>query len=239
MGALFRSQARDALTRYRNRRRHERKTLTTRAQRKSRTWTDCSQANLMKLRYRHSFLYRQPILSDPWQALISSQIAKYANRIDPLNAWQRREFFILEKMNSERFDQHVNLVHGSAWSFAADMQSSKVARLHRGSRRPRSPRKWWSQVLQNGWFRLRGTKATRLDESRDAWSFALLAFAEGLRSQDSGDAWRGVFYNGFRRLNKRKGAALFGQAIPTSRRAIRSDTEEDRSDHSPPETQPR
>jgi hypothetical protein len=137
-----------------------------------------------------------------WQTCISQQIEKYANRIDVLSAWQRREFFILEKMNQERFEQHLKLIYGSAWSFATDMQSSKFARLRKGSRRPRSPRKWWSQVLQGGWFRLRGKKGTRPEIIRDGWYVVIVSFVKSMESLDDRNTWQAAIYNEFRRLGK-------------------------------------
>ncbi|MBL8019099.1 MAG: hypothetical protein JNM27_05505 [Leptospirales bacterium] len=77
------------------------------------------------------------------------------------------------------------------------MQLTKIARLHKETRRPRSSRIYWSQALQGGWFRL-SKKSAIVSAARDGWLMVSLAAAKRASRLGSG-AWREVVYNALRR----------------------------------------
>lgn len=183
---------RGMLDRYRDRLRHARRIQRSHSLRKHRTWTQACQANLTKLRYRHANQYARQT-PDPWTNLISAQIEKFANRIDVVNAWHRREFFILEKMNAGIFRQELIGVHGPVWACIADTQIIKATRLAKQARRIQAARKYWSQVLLAGYGRMRKTKPTQPDH----WVSGIVTRARKIQERD---AWCSTIWNGFRGL---------------------------------------
>ncbi|MBL8021669.1 MAG: hypothetical protein JNM27_18500 [Leptospirales bacterium] len=148
----------------------------------------------MKLRYRHASEFSQKSL-DAWVSLISSQIEKLSNRIDEINAWQRREFFVLERMNAGVFRQELIGIYGAVWSFVADIQVVKATRLAKAPRRLFAHREYWSQVLVAGYGRI--TKQS-ISQS-DAWAIGVVNKARKVRERND---WRTCMWNGFRELWK-------------------------------------
>ena len=165
--------------------------------RNRRTWTASCQANLMKLRYRHANPYQTNPYLHGWDLVVSHQIEKYALRLDPVNAWQKREFRIVEKMDAEEFRQDEGLVHGSAWTFAANMQSSKANRLMRGPRRRPAKRRWWFAVLHRGKI---GGQARKFKEPGKPWHMAELSFVRTVHRVGDHQTWRNVVHQAWRRL---------------------------------------
>ena len=141
--------------------------------RRSRTWTDASQANLTKLRYRHTNPYQQNERIADWDAVIQCQRWKLEIH-DPYHRWQRREFFILEKMNKGEFVQIDSRRYGSAWSYVASMQATKTEKHNSTPRRTRSLRKRWSQAIWSA--SARHTESVR----RDNWYFTMCASVKHL-----------------------------------------------------------
>lgn len=165
--------------------------------RNRRTWTASCQANLMKLRYRHANPYQTNPYLHGWDLVVSHQIEKYALRLDPVNAWQKREFRILEKMHIGEFRQDQGLVHGSTWSFAANMQGSKVNRLGLRPRRKPARRYRWLLVLK----RLT-SRESRLSEKEitNSWHVTVLGAIRNLGQTQEESRWNDLVYHSWRRI---------------------------------------
>ena len=135
-------------------------------ERGKRTWTDASQANLTKLRYRHANPYQENERIADWDAVIQYQRRKLEIH-DPHHRWQRREFFILEKMNKAEFVQIDSIRYGSTWSYVATMQAIKGAKYISAGRRKPSLRKHWSKAVWYASERHGGIVR------RDEWEFTV------------------------------------------------------------------
>ena len=121
--------------------------------RKPRSWTECSQANIMKMRHRHKhgFSLRARLLQ--WDSIMYKQMRRLAVDSDSHRRWQRREYLMLEKMNKARYVLKPSLHHGSAWLYSVAFQVTKARLLGSHARRRRTPRKYWSELIFAVWAR--------------------------------------------------------------------------------------
>lgn len=162
--------------------------------RKTRTWTDCTQATIVKMRYRHAHEFTETPPLQGWHSLIGAQLHKFGNKIDEVNAWQRREFFVLEKMNAGVFKQDRSFLYGFTWTFAANMQISKVNRLHIAPRRYETSKTWGRVILR------RNARKDASIHDRDMMSLAAVRKAVDIASRQD---WHRVMYSGWRRSRLR------------------------------------
>lgn len=151
----------------------------------------------MKLRHRGLHLYSERRHNTGWHAFLARQKRKLANKIDYVNAWQRREFFSLEKMNAGEFRQEWRLKHGSAWNFTANLQITKLGRLHAEQRRKPAFRTSWKQSI----FAFSSRKYSESPGSE--WKPALLGAVTRAANLRAADNWRSVIWNAYRRRSVR------------------------------------
>ncbi len=164
--------------------------------RNSRTWGRSCMANIVKMRYRHGSSGIQNPRNDAWTDAISFQKRRWNQRLDPVNAWQRREFFILEKMNAHHFPKEKE--HGSVWTYAVMLQCAMIQRKCNKWRPEHSRSKWW-HFHRNLQVRLAGQYRSEKNPRSD-WELTILGLQERLRYEHREDQWRGVIWNGYRRL---------------------------------------
>jgi len=160
-----------------------------------RTWTSSCLANIVKMRYRLSVPYRKPPRNSEWEDVISFQKRKWNQRLDHASAWQRKEFFVLEKMNAHRFSGQQD--EGSAWNYAVLLQCGMIRRK-RNKWRPRPVRTKWAEIQRNLRVRLEGQYKAGFAHRRD-WDLTLLALKNRMRKGQETDEWRPVIWNAFRR----------------------------------------
>jgi hypothetical protein len=150
----------------------------------------------MKMRHRHAHEYTERDHNVGWDAFLARQLRKFGNKIDLVNEWARREFFILEKMNGGVFAQESRLKYGGAWTFAANMQVTKLDRVHRIERRKGAQRDSYQAVM----LAFRNRQCT--GQKDGPWRMTQLAAVLQAAYLSGADDWRQVIWNACRRNNR-------------------------------------
>lgn len=166
--------------------------------RRARTWTDCSQASVMKLRYRFLYPPEMPDRSTDWELLIAHQKKKWAQRMDDLQQWRRREFFILEKLNEGRFERKLRLEVGSVWAYFIDAQTVKMKWLLLAPRRRPGRRRYWSECMWKARFRFPSQHQVG-SHTHMSWRIGILGLERKVYDMQRRNFWEWTVYNCWRK----------------------------------------
>lgn len=181
-----------AADRFRDRQRRIGDRLRGHLYRKPRSWGACCSASIVKMRSRCLHRQSRELLRSGWENLLSATIARMSLQLDLANAWQRREFALLGKLN--RVPEGIVPENESTpWKLQCNLQVSKAKRLPRKS--PTAARSWHA-VVQRWLLRTRN----RQPQDRDHWRKTVLAAVTRAKQFADQARWRNCIYRAHRRI---------------------------------------
>jgi hypothetical protein len=165
------------------------------------TWSTSLIRNRNKLRSVLVKPVRQAVRSSAWQHWITGKRDRLTQLMDPYHRWYRKEYRILEKVNTARFEQEAFYAFGSAWAYAVSQQRVKLVERRLSVKlSPRVRREHWAGCLARGKAEFLRLMDGPVEEG-GPWDFVILGAGRKLNLRlDVVMAWEARIVDSARRL---------------------------------------